>query len=47
MKSGRKYKLAVKLPKVPHGGKLRITATLLDQEAGLEAGVASKSIFLR
>jgi hypothetical protein len=46
VKSGRKYKLPVKLPKVPRGGKLRITATLLDQEAGLEAGVASKSITL-
>jgi hypothetical protein len=46
VKSGRKYKLAVKLPKVPHGGKLRITATLLDQEAGLDAGVTSKSITL-
>ena len=46
VRSGRKYKLAVKLPKVPHGGKLRLTATLLDQEAGLEAGVATKSIVL-
>ena len=43
----RKFKLPVKLPKVPHGGKLRVTATLLDQEAGLEAGVATKSITLR
>jgi hypothetical protein len=46
-RSGRKYKVAVKLPKVPHGGKLQITATLVDQEAGLEAGVATKTITLR
>lgn len=47
VRSGRKYKVAVKLPKVPGGGKLQITATLLDQEAGVEEGVATKTITLR
>jgi hypothetical protein len=47
VRSGRKFKVPVKLPKVPGGAKLRITATLIDQEAGLEAGVASKAITLR
>jgi hypothetical protein len=42
-----RYKLAVKLPKLPHGGRLRVTATLLDQDAGLGAGVARKSVTLR
>ncbi len=44
LRTGRKFSLPVKLPKAPGGGKVQITATLVDQEAGLEAGVASKTI---